>query len=117
MLRFFYNRVRVYGTIGHPMNQLLYTELGLHPGSCVPMRERNKEYPLGSLPLFETDHLLVFRQVCGAAAQRVMGDDTRRQEQEGVVHSELDRHELDAAGSERHFGLLACRLRQGSAGA
>jgi len=60
-LRFYYGKIRVYGMIDHPLNHLLYKELGLQPGSCVPQHERSKEYTLRSMPPFETDHLLIYK--------------------------------------------------------
>lgn len=58
---FYYGKICVYGMIDHPLNHLLYKELGLKPGSCVPQHERSKEYNLRRLPPFETDHLLLYK--------------------------------------------------------
>ncbi|WP_419872421.1 AraC family transcriptional regulator [Candidatus Pristimantibacillus sp. PTI5] len=59
LLRLFKRKVRVQGMVNHPLNELLYSELGLKPGSCVPLNERNHEFTLISLPVIETDHLLI----------------------------------------------------------
>lgn len=60
-LRFYYGKIRVYGMVDHPLNHLLYKELGLKPGSCVSQHERSKEYTLGNMPPFEADHLLLYK--------------------------------------------------------
>ncbi|WP_179232803.1 helix-turn-helix domain-containing protein [Paenibacillus rigui] len=62
ILRFYYGKIRMYGMIDHPLNHLLYKELGLKPGSCVPQHERSKEFTLAQVPPFETDHLLIYKQ-------------------------------------------------------
>lgn len=59
LLRLFKRKVRVQGMVNHPLNELLYSELGLKPGSCVPLTERNHEFTLTSLPVIETDNLLI----------------------------------------------------------
>jgi hypothetical protein len=51
----------VQGLVDHPLSNLLYSELGLKPGSCVPLNERTKEFALGSLPPFETDYLFIYK--------------------------------------------------------
>ncbi|MNR28131.1 hypothetical protein D3C85_1454420 [compost metagenome] len=49
--------------IDHPLSNLLYVELGLKPGSCVPLNERTKEFSLESMLLFETDYLLIDKRL------------------------------------------------------
>ncbi len=61
IMRFYYGKFRVYGMTDHPLNHLLYKELSLKPGSCVPQHERSREYALGNMPPFETDHLLIYK--------------------------------------------------------
>ncbi|MDR6882887.1 AraC family transcriptional regulator [Bacillus sp. 3255] len=60
LIRLMHNgNVRVQGKVDHPLNDLLYAELGLQPGSCVPRDRRIKEVALESLTSLETDYLLV----------------------------------------------------------
>ncbi|AFC29108.1 transcriptional regulator [Paenibacillus mucilaginosus 3016] len=61
LLRLYPDKIRVQGSSGHPVNELLYTELGLKPGSAVPIKEQVKEFPLTNLAPFETDHLFIFK--------------------------------------------------------
>lgn len=61
IMRLYNDKIRVQGSAGHPLNELIYTELGLRPGSGVPLKEQNKEYSLNSLPPFETDHLFIYK--------------------------------------------------------
>jgi len=61
VLRLYPDKIRVQGSVGHPLNELLYSELGLKPGSIVSFKEQNKEFPLASLPPFETDHLFIYK--------------------------------------------------------
>ncbi|WP_410771594.1 helix-turn-helix domain-containing protein [Fontibacillus sp. BL9] len=61
LLRLYNRKIRIQGCVNHPLNDLLYTELGLKPGSCVPLDERNFEYPLHNLPLLESDYLFIYK--------------------------------------------------------
>lgn len=61
IIRLYSEKVRVQGLVDHPLSNLLYSELGLKPGSCVPLNERTKEFALGSLPPFETDYLFIYK--------------------------------------------------------
>ncbi|WP_337098078.1 helix-turn-helix domain-containing protein [Paenibacillus sp. YIM B09110] len=61
LLRLYNWKIRVQGRINHPLNQLLYSELGLKPGSFVPLYERNNEYELNSLPILDSDHLFIHK--------------------------------------------------------
>ncbi|MBE1442446.1 AraC-like DNA-binding protein [Paenibacillus sp. OAS669] len=65
VMRFYYGKFRVYGMTDHPLNHLLYKELGLKPGSCVPQHERSKEYSMENMPPFETDHLMIYKHHVG----------------------------------------------------
>ncbi|MBA2942833.1 helix-turn-helix domain-containing protein [Paenibacillus sp. CGMCC 1.16610] len=53
-------KIRLQGKSDHPLNNLLYTELGLQPGSWVPRNLRDKEVTPESLAAFGTDYLLVY---------------------------------------------------------
>lgn len=52
--------IRIQGRVDHPLGNLLYAELGLQPGNCVPRNQRIKEVTPESLTPFETDYLLVY---------------------------------------------------------
>ncbi|MCR8632629.1 helix-turn-helix domain-containing protein [Paenibacillus radicis (ex Xue et al. 2023)] len=62
-IRLYSTIIRVQGLVDHPLNELLYNELGLRPGSCVPLGERNRQFALGSLPPFETDFLYMYKHL------------------------------------------------------
>lgn len=51
--------IRVQGTIRHPLNLLLYAELGLAPGACVPTYDAIVEFAPDKFPYMETDHLFI----------------------------------------------------------
>ncbi|HTG69307.1 MAG TPA: AraC family transcriptional regulator [Candidatus Udaeobacter sp.] len=61
LLRLYNQKARVQGMVNHPLNELLYAELGLRPGSCVPLNERNHEFSLTSMPIIETDLLFIYK--------------------------------------------------------
>ncbi|MGG1517712.1 AraC family transcriptional regulator [Paenibacillus oryzisoli] len=61
LVRLQHGRIRVQGRIDHPLSNLLYTELGLQPGSFVPPNQRLKDMSLESLAPFDTDYLLVYQ--------------------------------------------------------
>ncbi|MDQ1911410.1 AraC family transcriptional regulator [Paenibacillus sp. GD4] len=61
LMRLYNGRIRVQGMVDHPVSHLLYTELGLQPGSCVPLHERNREYSLESLPPLDSGYLFVYK--------------------------------------------------------
>ncbi|MDR6551582.1 helix-turn-helix domain-containing protein [Paenibacillus qinlingensis] len=63
VIRLYSEKIRVHGMIDHPLSHLLYTELGLKPGSCVPLNERTKEYPVEVIPIFDTDFLLIDKRL------------------------------------------------------
>ncbi|MHC2203289.1 hypothetical protein ACVLD2_002136 [Paenibacillus sp. PvR052] len=59
LMRLYNQKIRVQGLIDHPLNELLYSDLGLRLGSCVPLNQMSKEFELDSLPPFQTDHLFI----------------------------------------------------------
>lgn len=61
LLRLYNRKIRIQGSVNHPLNELLYVELGLKPGSCVPLDERSFEYPLHNLPVLESDYLFIYK--------------------------------------------------------
>lgn len=70
LIRLHDGKIRVQGRVDHPLNNLLYAELGLLPGSCVPKDQRLREVALESLAAFETDYLLVYED--SAADSRLL---------------------------------------------
>lgn len=63
VIRLYSEKIRIHGMIDHPLSHLLYTELGLKPGSCVPLNERTKEYAVEIIPSFDTDFLLIDKRL------------------------------------------------------
>ncbi len=59
MMRWMRHAIRVQGAVRHPLNELLYDELGLKPCICVPLNKQNSEFAADFLPPYETDHLFV----------------------------------------------------------
>lgn len=89
-LRLYGPKIRVQGRVNHPLNILLYQELGLAPGSGAPFGEAYREYELeelrhaGAEDLFiyddpdrsEDESLLLSRLQSSLAAER-QGEDNR----------------------------------------
>lgn len=71
LLRLYNRKIRIQGCVNHPLNELLYAELGLKPGSCVPLDERNFEYPLHNLPVLESDYLFIYKHKVMVEEDRV----------------------------------------------
>ncbi|CAN7607328.1 helix-turn-helix domain-containing protein [Paenibacillus sp. LjRoot56] len=63
LIRLYSRRIRVQGLVDHPLSHLLYSELGLKPGSCVPLNERTKEFAVDGMPTFDTDYLLIDKRL------------------------------------------------------
>lgn len=61
VMRLYDGVIRVQGLSRHPLNELVYGELGLTPGSCVPLNEQYQEYAPGSVPPFDTDYLFIYK--------------------------------------------------------
>lgn len=59
MMRVIHKLIRVQGAINHPLNELLYSELGFKPGYCVPMNSMIMEFSPVNYPWMDTDHLFV----------------------------------------------------------
>jgi AraC-like DNA-binding protein len=51
--------IRIQGMSNHPLNDLIYTELGLRPGYCVHSNLMHVEFAADNHPNLETDHLIV----------------------------------------------------------
>ncbi|WP_181873123.1 helix-turn-helix domain-containing protein [Fontibacillus phaseoli] len=71
LLRLYNRKIRIQGCVNHPLNELLYAELGLKPGSCVPLGEQNFEYPLHNLPVLESDYLFIYKHKVLMEEERV----------------------------------------------
>ncbi|MFC0215820.1 helix-turn-helix domain-containing protein [Paenibacillus chartarius] len=54
--------VRIQGTVHHPLNELLYAELGFRPGNAVPRNKMREELTVEEFPPLETDHLFIIRR-------------------------------------------------------
>ncbi|NOU67706.1 helix-turn-helix domain-containing protein [Paenibacillus sp. LMG 31461] len=63
VIRLYSQKIRVHGLVDHPLSHLLYSELGLKPGSCVPLNERTKEFAVEIMPSFDTDFLLIDKRL------------------------------------------------------
>lgn len=59
VMRIIHHLIRVQGKSGHPLNDLLYADLGLKPGFCVSAGAMSTEYSPDKLPDLDTDHLFV----------------------------------------------------------
>ncbi len=75
-LRLYGTKLRVQGMTGHPLNALLYQELGLAPGSGVPVHEAYCEYGWGEL-------------VQSGAEDMFLYDDPDRSPDEAVLYAKL----------------------------
>ncbi|KRF08048.1 hypothetical protein ASG89_16570 [Paenibacillus sp. Soil766] len=63
VIRLYSQKIRVQGLVDHPLSHLLYTELGLKPGSCVPLNVRTREFAVEVMPTFDTDFLLIDKRL------------------------------------------------------
>jgi AraC-like DNA-binding protein/ABC-type Fe3+-hydroxamate transport system substrate-binding protein len=63
VMRLYDHQIRVQGLNDHPLNDLLYSELGLKPGSIVPLLDRLKGFAVDQIPPFETDHIFLYKHL------------------------------------------------------
>jgi len=63
--------IRIQGMVGHPLNELLYGELGLAPGKNIPMTTAGLELAPEWLPPIEADRLLVHMNHLRAGSEDV----------------------------------------------
>lgn len=84
-LRLYGSRIRVQGIVEHPLNVLLYRELGLQPGSGVVLNRAYREYELEELAAAEKEELFIY-------------DDPDRSAKEALLLSRL-KSDLSAYGS------------------
>lgn len=54
--------IRIQGTVDHPLNELLFRELGLRPGGNVPQHVKMLELQPEWLPPLEADYLFVLKK-------------------------------------------------------
>ncbi|MCR8635094.1 AraC family transcriptional regulator [Paenibacillus radicis (ex Xue et al. 2023)] len=55
--------IRIQGAANHPLNELLYSELGLHPGSAVPPNKMRDELLPEQFPPMESEHLFISKYI------------------------------------------------------
>lgn len=54
------NKVRIQGAVNHPLSQLAYAELGLHPGDAVPLNKKREDFTAFNMPdLPYSNHYLI----------------------------------------------------------
>ncbi|MDF2669898.1 MAG: transcriptional regulator [Paenibacillus sp.] len=63
VIRLYDHQLRVQGLTDHPLNDLLFSELGLKPSSIVPLHERLKDFAIDKMPPFETDHIFLHKHL------------------------------------------------------
>jgi ABC-type Fe3+-hydroxamate transport system substrate-binding protein len=59
IMRVIHKLIRIQGMSAHPLNELIYEELELKPGFCVPVNVMSVEFSPDKYPDIETDHLFV----------------------------------------------------------
>jgi ABC-type Fe3+-hydroxamate transport system substrate-binding protein len=63
--------IRLQASGEHPLNQLLYAELGLHPAQLVSPEIYRNEYAADSIPVLDTDYLFIHRASLQPASEKV----------------------------------------------
>jgi AraC-like DNA-binding protein len=63
--------IGIQGTVSHPLNELLYLELGLHPGAEASDKQWREEMEPERLPLLEAEHLFVHLHHRRAGSEQV----------------------------------------------
>jgi AraC family transcriptional regulator, transcriptional activator for feuABC-ybbA operon len=59
LMRVVHKLIRIQGMKFHPLNELIYGELELKPGFCVPASSMNVEFSPDKYPDLDTDHLFI----------------------------------------------------------
>ncbi|MFD0681080.1 MULTISPECIES: helix-turn-helix domain-containing protein [unclassified Paenibacillus] len=59
LLQIMHDHVMLQGTVNHPLNQLLYTELGLKPDKAAPINKMRLELFPQDVPKLTADHLWI----------------------------------------------------------
>jgi AraC-like DNA-binding protein/ABC-type Fe3+-hydroxamate transport system substrate-binding protein len=62
IMRVIHKLIRIQGLANHPLNDLIYTDLGLNPGYCVPSNVMNVEFSPEKYPNMDTDHIFIQSQ-------------------------------------------------------
>ncbi len=89
-LRLYGEKIRVQGMTGHPLNALLYQELGLAPGSGVPLHGAYREYGWGELTHSRAEDMFLY-------------DDPDRSPDEADLFAKLQAASSEEAGEERRL--------------
>lgn len=63
--------IRLQGTGEHPLNHLLYCELGIQPAQLLSPEISKNEYAADSIPVLDTDHLFIHRATLQPASEKV----------------------------------------------
>lgn len=63
--------IRLQGTGEHPLNHLLYAELGLLPAQIISPDISRYDYAADSIPVLDTDYLLIHRASLQPASEKV----------------------------------------------
>ncbi|WP_440117327.1 helix-turn-helix domain-containing protein [Paenibacillus sp. QZ-Y1] len=93
--------IRLQGTGEHPLNHLLYCELGIQPAQLLSPGISRDEYAPDSIPVLDTDHLFIHRATLQPASEKVF----RRMKQtaswnrspavlHGTIHDICNWHQL-----------------------
>ncbi|MEC0128557.1 helix-turn-helix domain-containing protein [Paenibacillus pabuli] len=64
--------IRIHEYATHPLDHLLYGELGLHPGQIISTDVMTGEYSADSIPLLDTDHLFIHRISNQPASEKLL---------------------------------------------
>jgi AraC-like DNA-binding protein len=59
IMRIIHKLIRIQGLANHPLNELIYSDLGLKPGYCVPTNVMNVEFSPDKYPNMDTDHIFL----------------------------------------------------------
>jgi ABC-type Fe3+-hydroxamate transport system substrate-binding protein len=54
--------VKIQGAVNHPLNELIYHDLGLKPGKNVPLHTKMLSLPPEWLPPLESDYVFVLKK-------------------------------------------------------
>lgn len=63
--------VRIHGTVNHPLNELIYQDLGLKPGRHVPLHTRLLEMQPEWLPPLEADYVFMLQKSVRAGSEAI----------------------------------------------
>lgn len=63
--------VRIHGTVNHPLNELIYHDLGLKPGRNVPLNSLSLEIQPEWLPPLEADYVFVLQKNVRAGSEAI----------------------------------------------